>query len=260
VVPKPYFATTRDLTDSHFRRILDGLLNLFYPDTCLICAQPVSRSRDCGVCSNCWHNLLALRITPPQCPSCGLPLPNFNDDSEHLCLVCSQQLPPFSGARSFGYYSAELRQVIHALKFQGRKNLVGLLAPLLAGAFWDSWDRADFDFIVSVPLYVRRRRERGFNQSELLARFLARLIALPNIRALRRVRPTRPQVGLTDIQRQENVRNAFRCNNPQEIMSRRILLIDDVMTTGATVASAAHALMEAGASRVSVLTAARATR
>lgn len=260
MVPKLYFATTRDWTDSQFRRILDSLLNLIYPDACLICAQPVSRSRDCGVCHNCWDNLLALKIGPAHCPSCGLPLPNLNMDSEFLCLACCRQLPPYSGARSFGHYSAELRQVIQALKFQRRRNLVGLLAPLLAGVFWDSWDRSDFDCIAAVPLHSRRRRERGYNQSELLARFLTRLLAIPYRSVLCRVRPTQPQVGLTDIQRQENVRNAFRCNNPREIVHQRILLVDDVMTTGATVASAAHVLMEAGASRVSVLTAARATR
>ena len=260
MVPKLHFATTRDLADSHFRRILDGLLNLVYPDACLICAQSISRSRDCGVCSNCWDNLLALKIPLPRCPSCGLPLPNFNTDSEHLCLNCSRQLPPYSGARSFGYYSAELRQVIQALKFQGRENLVGLLAPLLAVTFYDSWDRADFDSITAVPLYPSRRRERGFNQSELLARFLSNLIAIPYISALHRIRPTRPQVGLTDTQRWENVRDAFHCKKPQDIRGRRILLIDDVMTTGATADSAAHTLIASGAGFVSVLTVARATR
>ena len=260
MVPKLYFTTTRDLTDSHFRRILDGLLNLVYPDACLICAQTVSRTRDCGVCCKCWDNLLALKITPPRCPSCGLPLPNFNIDSENLCLDCNRQLPPYSGARSFGYYSTELRQVIQALKFKGRENLIGLLAPLLAGVFYDSWDRADFDFLVAVPLHSQRRRERGFNQSELLARFLSNLVAIPYISALHRVRATRPQIGLTDTQRRENVRNVFRCKKPREIYGRRILLIDDVMTTGATAASAAHALIASGASNVSVLTVARATR
>jgi ComF family protein len=260
VVPRSYFATTRDLTDSHFRRILDGLLNLIYPDACLICAQTVSRRRECGVCGKCWGNLLALKINPPQCPSCGLPLPNFNEDSEHLCLNCSQQLPAYSGARSFGYYSAELRNVIQALKFQGRENLVDLLAPLLARVFFDSWDRTDFDSIAAIPLHPQRRRERGFNQSELLARSLSNLVAIPYASVLHRVRPTQPQVDLTDRQRWENVRNAFRCKKPAEISGRRVLLIDDVMTTGATAASAAQTLLDSGVRHVSVLTVARATR
>jgi ComF family protein len=149
---------------------------------------------------------------------------------------------------------------VHGLKFDGRRNLAGLLAPLLAGAFFDVWDRSDFDYIAAVPLHPKRRRERGFNQSELLAQELAQRIAIPYLQVLKRVRYTPPQVGLTDSQRKANIRHAFRCNNPQQIVKRRILLIDDVMTTGATVAGAAQTLIEAGAGSVSVLTAARAVR
>jgi ComF family protein len=203
---------------------------------------------------------MALKIVPPRCVSCGLPLRNFQDTSEHLCGECIQQMPPYSGARSFGYYTAELRQLIQGLKFQNRRNLVKLLAPLLAEAFYDSWRREDFDLIVPVPLHLKRKRERGYNQSELLARSLARRISIPCGRGLTRVRSTLPQIGLTDSQRRENVRKAFCCTNPQQISGRRILLIDDVMTTGATVASASGALLAGGALRISVLTVARAEK
>ncbi len=169
-------------------------------------------------------------------------------------------MPPYAGARSFGYYTAELSGLIQGLKFRGRKNLVKLLVPLLTQAFRDSWRREDFDLIVPVPLHIKRKRDRGYNQSELLARSLARQIAIPCGRALIRARSTVPQIGLTDLQRLENVRKAFRCANPQQINERRILLIDDVMTTGATAASASSTLLEAGARRVSVLTVARAEK
>jgi ComF family protein len=164
----------------------------------------------------------------------------------------------YAGARSFGYYTAELSRIIQELKFHGRRNLVGLLAPLMTTVFFESWRREDFDIIAPIPLHSNRRRERGYNQSELLARSLAHQIAVPFQRALLRVRPTLPQVGLTDSERRENVRKAFRCARPQQISKQRVLLIDDVMTTGATVASAAQALLEGGALRVSVLTVARA--
>ncbi len=167
-------------------------------------------------------------------------------------------MPAYTGARSFGYYTAELSGLIQGLKFQGRRNLATLLAPLLAETFFDTWSRTDFDAVVPVPLHSKRKRERGYNQSELLAHLLARQIALPCDHALLRVRSTLPQVGLTDSQRLDNVQNAFRCIKPQRISGRRILLIDDVMTTGATVESAARALLEGGALRVSVLTVARA--
>ena len=167
-------------------------------------------------------------------------------------------MPPYAGARSFGYYMAELSGLIQGLKFQGRRNLAGLLAPLLAGAFFETWAREDFDLLAPVPLHPKRKRERGYNQSELIARLLARQIAIPYNDALARIRSTLPQVGLTDSQRLENLRKAFRSVNQEQIQGRRVLLIDDVMATGATVASAAQALLEGGALRVSVLTVARA--
>jgi len=146
------------------------------------------------------------------------------------------------------------------MKFEGRRPLAMLLAPLMNEVFYESWRRDDFDFITSVPLHPKRRRERGFNQAELLARALARMVGLPELRTLRRAIATQTQVGLSDAKRQENVRNAFRCMNIELVAGKRILLIDDVMTTGATVASAAGALINAGAEKVSVMTVARATR
>jgi ComF family protein len=189
-----------------------------------------------------------------------LPFHNFEASAEHLCGRCILQPPPYSGARSYGYYTAELSRVIQEFKFHGRRNLTSLLAPLLTETFLGSWREEDFDLVVAVPLHPKRKRERGYNQSELLARALARSAAIPYSRPLARIRPTLPQVGLTDSQRLENVRKAFRCDSAQAVSQRRILLVDDVMTTGATVASAAQALLEAGALRVSVLTVARAAR
>jgi ComF family protein len=188
-----------------------------------------------------------------------LPLNNLDKSAEYLCGKCLMHLPFYSGARSFGYYTAELSRLVQALKFHGRRNLVGLLAPLLASAFYESWSREDFDLIIPVPLHSKRKRERGYNQSELLARALAAQIAMPfSGGALIRSRSTLPQVGLSDSQRFENVRKAFCCVDPLQINNKRVLLIDDVMTTGATASSAAQTLIDAGCFRVSLLTIARA--
>jgi ComF family protein len=253
-----HFPTVRDAQISAIQTISDSFLNLFYPETCFICSSPIARRQDCGLCDDCWQKVIGLRIKGALCPSCGTPLPDFADGSKSLCLECIHRPPPYSGARSFGYYSTELRRMIHELKFEGRRPLTQLLAPLLAGVFFESWQRDDFDFITSIPLHSRRRRERGFNQAELLSRALARLIGLPDLRVLRRAAATKPQVGLSDAQRRENVRNAFSCKHADQVAGRRILLIDDVMTTGATAASAADALIAGGAEKVSVLTVARA--
>jgi ComF family protein len=254
------FPTPRDAQFSYVRTISDSFLNLFYPEECFICSSPVARRQDCGLCDDCWRKVLNLRIDEARCPSCGVPLPGFAAGSASLCLECVRRPPPYSGAWSFGYYSTEMRQMVHELKFEGRRPLVKLIAPLMAEAFSRFWQREDFDFITAVPLHHRRMRERGFNQAELLGRELARIIGLPELRTLRRTAATQSQVGLSDSQRLENVRNAFKCTNTGRVAGKRILLIDDVMTTGATVSSATEALIKAGAEKVSVLTAARATR
>ena len=258
MTPKYYVPTSRDLHPSQFQVLLDGVLNLVYPERCLICAVPVARRQDCSVCDECWEKSMALKIQSPRCSSCGLPFQTLRDDSDHLCGDCILQPPPYSGARSFGYYTAELSALVHGLKFHGRRNLIALLAPLLAEVFFENWNRENFDGLAPIPLHPRRKRERGYNQSELLAQSLSHKIAVPCVDGLRRLRPTLPQVGLTDVQRHENVRKAFVCKDEALIRRKRILLIDDVMTTGATVSSAARALLDGGALRVSVLTIARA--
>jgi ComF family protein len=237
----------------------DAVLNLIYPELCFICSVPTTRQQDCAVCPHCWDKCLRLRIVPPWCPSCGLPFQGFEQGSPHLCGRCILDPPPYSGARSFGYYTAELSRTVQEFKFRGRKNLVGLLAPLLAGAFVESWNREEFDFLVPIPLHPKRKRKRGFNQAALLSRKLSQLIAVPCCdTALRRVRDTAPQVGLSDSQRLRNLQSAFQCKDKAAVAGKRVLLIDDVMTTGATLASAAAALVSSGAARVSALTLARA--
>lgn len=258
MTPKPYFHSTRDQSYSITRRIIDGLLNLIYPDVCLACSEPVVRLQDRGVCSACWEKILQLAIRPPVCASCGLPLHTPEPSSTLLCGECTVAPPAYSGARSFGYYTAELRSLVQCLKFDGKKNLVGLLSPLLAATFSESWDRGEFDLIVPVPLHPKRIRQRGFNQAGLLAGALAAQMAIPHSgRALIRRRHTPPQVGLSHARRQENVHKAFQCTAKDQIAGKKVLLVDDVMTTGATVVSAAQALLEGGALRVSVITVAR---
>jgi ComF family protein len=249
----------QDLPVSPICRIADGILNLVYPECCVICSVPVSRMQNRGICRNCWEKVLQQRISSPMCPSCGVPFQSLESESTHLCGSCILHPPPYSGARAFGRYGSELSRMIQAFKFGGRQNLAGLLAPLLASTFQEFWSDREIDLIVPVPLHPKRKRERGYNQALLLARGLSRLVGLPfRGDALLRIRSTAPQVGLSDEERARNLKKAFRCKKPAALKGRRILLIDDVMTTGSTAASAADALLEGGALRVSVLTLARA--
>lgn len=251
-------AVVRPAAQSVPSLLLDGLLNLLYPETCVCCAAPVAERRERGLCPTCFRRLLDMKIKPPWCPACGLPQPQFSPGDAWLCIPCSEQMPPFSGAVSFGYYASEMSRVIQAFKFRGRRNLAPRLSALLADRFFETWKPGDFDLVVPVPLHPKRRRERGYNQTALLAAPLARMTGLAcGDNALLRVRPTVPQVGLLDSARRSNPKGAFACPDPAAIRGLRVLLIDDVMTTGATAAGAAEALTAAGALRVSVLTLAR---
>jgi ComF family protein len=153
-----------------------------------------------------------------------------------------------------------LRKLIHIYKYGRVQTLAEPLADLAMGAF----PRDErFDAIVPVPLHWRRRWQRGFNQSELLARAVARRTGIPVVAALLRVRPTSAQAGLSNTRRRQNVANAFRCRQRmagRRLQGWRILLIDDVMTTGSTAAACAAALKRGGASRVALLIVARVDR
>jgi competence protein ComFC len=192
------------------------------------------------------------------CISCRTPFANsFPLDSEGRCALCRSGLRAFDAAYSYGAYGGTLRELIHLLKYRGIQPLAAPLGALLLR----SLPREEaFDVIVPVPLHWRRRWRRGFNQAELLAGTLAHSTGIPIRKILRRVKATATQAGLTNSARRRNMVQAFRCSRAEEARGRRILLIDDVMTTGSTAAACARALKSAGAARVAVLTVARADR
>jgi ComF family protein len=189
------------------------------------------------------------------CTSCRTPFQNsFPLDAAGRCALCRSGLRGFDAAYSFGAYQGVLRDLIHLYKYGKVRTLARPLSGLLAQALPRD---ESFDATVPVPLYWRRRLQRGFNQAELLARGLSRRTGIPVVRALGRVRPTPTQAGLSNSARRQNVTRAFRSRSVQ---GKRILLIDDVMTTGATATACALALKQAGARRVSLLTVARVDR
>jgi ComF family protein len=189
------------------------------------------------------------------CTSCRTPFQNaFPLDAEGRCGLCRSGLRGFDAAYSFGAYEGVLRKLIHLFKYGKVRTLERPLTALLAQAL--PRDEV-FDAVAPVPLYWWRRLQRGFNQSELLARGLSRRTGIPVVLALRRLRPTPAQAGLSNTARRQNMTRAFRA---QGVQGKRILLIDDVMTTGSTAAACASALKQAGARRVALLTVARVDR
>jgi ComF family protein len=222
-----------------------------------------------GLCAACWSQIH--QWTGPVCARCGLPLATAiaNDGADWQCGPCRSGEYDFDFARSYGAYSQPLRSVILLLKFRRRERLGRRLGELLA-AVWAAhpeFNAAERPILAPVPLHRTRQRERGFNQAEVLARGLARRLhagrrgtgQAVETRCLLRIRPTVPQTGLNFQERLENVRGVFRVTSPEAVRGRVIVLVDDVMTTGATLSSCASALKEAGAGRVLGLTLARAT-
>ena len=171
--------------------------------------------------------------------------------------MCRSGLRGFDAAYCFGSYEGNLREWIHLYKYGRVKTLCRPLGELLLAALprGEQWDA-----IVPVPLHWQRRWRRGFNQSALLARFLARRKAIPMVQALKRVRYTPTQTGLSNTGRRKNVAAAFDAVRRRSVSGRRILLVDDVMTTGSTAASCAAVLRRAGAASITLLTVARADR
>ena len=190
------------------------------------------------------------------CLNCRTSFRNsFPLDSAGRCMLCRSGRRGFDEAFCYGAYAGTLRELIHLFKYGGMRRLARPLGDLLAAAL--PRDR-QFDAVTAVPLHWRKRWRRGFNQSELLARVIARRRGIPLIRALRRGSATPAQAGLSHAQRRENVAAAFRAR--RGVAGLRILLIDDVMTTGATAGACARALKKAGAQSVSLAALARVDR
>ncbi len=227
------------------RSIWADLQALFFPERCVTCRQ--TGSVFCEQCQQTVEFLL-----PPLCPVCGYP-----STHSRLCRQCQESAPAIDGIRSVAFFEGPLRQAVHAFKYRG---LLCLSVPL-AGLMSACWQQAPLpvDVIVPVPLHHRRLRERGFNQAELLARTLGAKVSLPvRTDCLFRIRATSPQVELDASQRRANVADAFQCRENGVVVGCRVLLIDDVCTTGATLESCSQALRLAGAQSVWAFTLGRA--
>jgi ComF family protein len=241
-----------------------ALLDLIFPPFCPVCERRLGEGRRDPLCAACWAALG--RIAPPYCRLCGLPFRSFPagpagpvSTAGHTCGRCRHRPPPFTYARSAIRYEEVAREAVHALKFGGRRALARPLGDLLAEAAATGIPAAAPDLLTPVPLHPRRERERGFNQALLLAKRLGRSWKVP-VRAgvLARRIATRPQTELPAEARRANVRDAFVLRRPDLVAGRHVVLIDDVFTTGSTVAACARRLKEGGASIVGVLTVARA--
>jgi competence protein ComFC len=229
------------------RDLWSGALDLVYPPKCLVCGEFQPRY----LCVKCASRIDYLE--PPVCDQCGLPV----DDG--FCRNIHCKTLSFTRARAVAVYDGVIRLAIHQLKYSGQTVLIDdfhtLLVDFLAR---NDHFASDATAVVPVPIHPSRERERGFNQSALLAEGIAEYLRLPlPTRALQRVGGLLPQVDLSEQERIENVRGAFKVLDAAALDGQRVLLVDDVLTTGSTASEASKTLRSAGVTRIYVLTLAR---
>ncbi len=253
---------------SAVKSLFPAFLDAVFPPKCLVCGtlegmrpsqdadNGASALRALGLCKPCEAQLLP--IQSPFCPQCGVPFVS-RQGPDHHCEACLTETRVFRKARSFGAYRGTLMKAIQVLKYGKKAAVSRPLSRRVRDCFDRHWERDEVDLLLAVPLHGKRLRERGFNQAHLLISRWAREQGLSlDDSLLLRHRMTQPQTGLTLPARKRNVKGAFVVQKPESVKGRRILLIDDVYTTGATVSECARVLMNAQAEYVDVLTLARA--
>jgi len=228
------------------------VLDIALPTLCVSCREPVAGE---GVCAGCWAKLSF--IAPPYCPRLGIPFV-YDPGPELLSMEAIANPPAYGRARAAVRYDDVARTLVHALKYQDRTDLAPTMGRWMARAGKELL--GDADVLVPVPLHWQRGWSRRYNQSAALAKVISRHsgVAMASA-ALRRVRATEQQIGLSRAQRASNVQGAFKIADERkaDIQGRRVILIDDVLTSGATVTACARALLRAKAAQVDVLVFAR---
>jgi ComF family protein len=244
--------------------LLELFADIIYPPRCAVCDRflwkgPLSREAHSSFfCPGCTADVSC--IASPLCPICGQP---FSSEviEDHLCEDCLRNRPAYEAAWAPYRYEGAILEGIHRFKYGSKSFLADAFGPLLVRFAEDRFDRSGSVLIIPVPLHPKRLRERGFNQSLLLARHVSRALHIDlDFLSLRRVRYTPPQAGLAKKERLKNVRGAFELTNADAVKGKFILLVDDVVTTGNTLNECARILRRGGAEKVFGLSLARAGR
>lgn len=226
--------------------LVGAFINFLFPPVCAHCKKVGAL-----LCAECRTDVVW--VTEPICKACGHPLAN----SEALCAFCARKTLPLQQVRTAVYFQEPIQSLIHTFKYENAFALGQVLAEMMVHS-WPHW-RQPVDRIIPIPLHKERFQQRGYNQSELLAHRVSDQLQIPlDTRTLQRIRYTQPQVHLSARERQLNVADAFAVLANTQLIGQHVLLIDDVLTTGATLSAAAQVLLEAGASAVSGYCLARA--
>jgi ComF family protein len=239
----------------------DALVSVIFPAGCRICKGLLTDSRRVPICERCLS--FFERVPAIACEICGRPLPGLGkkEETPRICPACQDKTYAFDRARSFAIYQGALVQAILLLKFEQIEPLGAWFAQRLAELARNEGDKLAADVVVPVPLHRERERERGYNQAALISKPLAKRLRLPHRAVLLMRTRARPDKRILSLEeRWESVRGAFATRPGSQVDNLRVLLVDDVLTTGATLDACARVLHEAGAKSVIGLTVARAIR
>lgn len=235
------------------KKILQKIIEIFLPPRCIKCGAILAQD---GLCAECYNELNF--ISAPYCHKCGHPFETQNTGKKMLCATCSKKKKtPFRYNRSALCYDEASKNLILALKFMDKTENAKVLAKWLNIAGKDIWEEG-VDILVPIPLHYTRLVKRKYNQSALLAKELSKLCHVPvDYTSVIKHKATKPQVAFSGKERIQNVKGVFSVKHQDKIKGKRVVLIDDVMTTGSTLKECALAIKAAGAKSVDTLTVAR---
>ncbi len=234
---------------------MDSFLELIYPEknTCFICEAYDEEIADKYICPECER--LIKKVEPPFCSKCSKPI--AHNSSTNLCRECCDAERHFEMSKSPYKYEGLIKNAIYSYKYYNKTYFYKLFGNLLVN-FMVNTGYTNFDCIVSVPLHPSKMRKRGYNQSELLARYISSKLSIPYIDALKRTKRTLKQSEQSKEDRRKNLKDAFAVKHSSEkVINSSLLLVDDIYTTGTTVDECSKALVSYGASKVYVITIAR---
>lgn len=227
-----------------------AFLDLILPDYCIICNKRISEK--IMLCPSCIKRINM--IESPICPKCGLPYTKSCKE-DHLCGRCLKDKMFFDKAWQVGYYNGVLRKTITSLKYNGKTGISSYLGKLMATKIVNEKNKIDYHFLIPVPLHMNKIKGRGYNQSYFLAKEVGKILKLKvEFKNLSKIIDAPSQTGLSIRERKKNVKETFYLKNSSRIQNKKILLIDDVYTSGATINECARVLKRGGAETVDVLT------
>jgi ComF family protein len=238
------------------KRLLAGLSDIIFPPRCVTCDAILLHRENLAFCDSCFSKIHFIQSS--LCPCCGIPFAGAEGGS-HLCGDCIVSKSVYSIARAVGRYESTLLEAIHRFKYNGRISIGEILGRLMAEFAYPAFDIGDYSLIMPVPLHPKRLRERGFNQSVILAREISKIFFISlDFMTLVRHAYTEAQISLGKKEREANVHGVFSVTDSDKVKGQKIILVDDVYTSGSTVKECARVLLRNRADRVAVLTLARA--